>query len=156
MEKTPCIFAWKQYYNHASVLVHVTDRVIYRPRTRNSRGPLHVDQEGMSRQSSYCIHHALTESLGCRRPQAPREKPKGQGLEIQTHSHRIKNSQIEQILQDCWCIAANMEVRERYRQHYGRIRDKRIREEKVAEDIRGRRKTSMDPAHYRMDGVAWA
>lgn len=49
-----------------------------------------------------------------------------------------------------------MEVRERYRQHYGRIRDKRIREEKVAEDIRGRRKTSMDPAHYRMDGVAWA
>lgn len=36
-----------QNYNYASELVHVTDRVIFRPRPRCSRGPLHVDQEGM-------------------------------------------------------------------------------------------------------------
>merc|ERR1712230_341344 len=70
---------------------------------RSSRRPLHVDQEGR------------------RRPQAPRAQPKGQGLQVPPHPHRIQNPPSQQILQDCRCSATQLEVRERHCKHHGRI-----------------------------------
>lgn len=70
-----------------------------------------------------CSRWVANKASGRRRPQASREKPKGQGLQVQTHSYRIQNPQTQQILQDCWCSSANLEVRERYRKHHGVVSD---------------------------------
>lgn len=77
-------------------LVLMTDGVIFfpnnRPRPRDSRGSLHVDQEG------------------CCRPQASWEEPQGQGLQVPSHSHRVPYPPSQQVLQDRWCSPSHLEV----------------------------------------------
>ena len=58
---------------------------------------------------------------GRRCPQAPREKPKGQGLQVPSHSHRVPYPPSLSLLQDRRCSATHLEIRERHRQHHGRI-----------------------------------
>ena len=54
----------------------------------------------------------LTAQLGRRRPQASRAQPKGQRFKIPPYFDRVKNTQIESVLQVCGSAAADVEVRE--------------------------------------------
>lgn len=58
---------------------------------------------------------------GCCRPQASRAQPKGQGWQVPIDSYWVKNSPSLSILQDCWCLATNLEIRECHCQHFGCI-----------------------------------
>ena len=58
---------------------------------------------------------------GCCCSQASREKPKGQGLQVPPHSHRVPHPPLVPLLQDRRCPTTYLEIRERNCQHLGRI-----------------------------------
>ncbi len=61
--------------------------------------------------------------VGGRRPQAPRAQPKGQGLQVPPHSHRVAHPPPVALLQDGRRAAAHVEIREHHSQHHGGMRD---------------------------------
>jgi hypothetical protein len=67
----------------------------------------------------FCIlvYHTKANLKGCCRSQAPRAKPKGQGLQVPPHSHRVPYPPSLSLLQDCWCSPTHLEVRECHCQH---------------------------------------
>jgi hypothetical protein len=102
-----------------------SDSCTNRSRSRYPWRLVHVDQEGASIYTTHpllngdsvdmivmsCIGGMLTMCYpGCRRPKAPREEPQGQGRKVPSHSHRIENPPSQQILQDCRCLAADLEI----------------------------------------------
>lgn len=56
-------------------------------------------------------------TIGCRRPQAPRAQPQGQGLQVPPDSDRVAYPPSGPLLQDCWRPASYLALRGCHRLH---------------------------------------
>ena len=51
-----------------------------------------------------------TKKIGCLREKAPWAQPQGQGQQVPPHSHRVQDSPLVSLLQDCWCFTSYLEI----------------------------------------------
>jgi hypothetical protein len=82
--------------------------------------------EGIVRPDRYRLPKLTHCNVGCRRPQASRAQPQGQGLQVPPNSHRVAYPPSCPLLQVRRRPASYLEVRVRYRQHHCRIKRETI------------------------------